>query len=388
MHTFRLLGCAMLVPFALCGQAPPQVSVTDHGAQTAICGPGAPAHIVGLPRTTHTIGMDTGVRKYGLSYVVAHDEKRPGVAIPGEGYIGMPEPENCNWYGGGFFDLQINGQTLGTTPIQTLGGRSSGQRGQVDFVFDTAMAVVRIRFVGQAGSDALYCQALLEPKTEITGLRLVLRCYPSAFVSNAERHVLTPSRDLAQGAKAELDPATECWLLYYDRVFDTGYATATSRGAGPCAVLWPGSQAGKVTFTVASYGIDTVMDLRPEAHDLRFVFFDFAGTGNETAMASLRQRAPGLLQELPAFAFTDAGVATWPLARKQQEITAALAAVPEDREAAAAYARWGAELETQLQLVRAGGAGAILAEAKAAATIAAWERGVPELKLKVLLRGI
>ena len=81
-------------------------------------------------------------------------------------------------------------------------------------------------------------------------------------------------------------------------------------------------------------------------------------------------------------------VANWPLAQKQAEIAKELAAVPEAKEMAANYARWSAELAEQLRLVRAGAAGAIMAEANAAKTIAAWERGLPELRLKALIRGI
>ena len=388
MRYLATLCFALLVPVCVLGQTPPAVLVTDHGPQTAIAGPGAPKHIVGLPRTMHTISLDTGAKVYGLRHVVAHDEKRPGVAIPGEGYIGMPQPADCNWYGGGFFDLQINGQTIGTTPVQAFAGRSVGNRGLVDFVFDTASAVVRVRFVALAGDDALYCQALLEPKTEITSLRVTLRCYPSAFVTSGERHVLTPTRDLRQGEKADLDPASEPWLLYYDRVFDAGYAASAHSGVGPCAVLWPAGQAGKVSFSVGSYGIDTVMDFPSPQRDLRFVFFDFAGTGNAAAMAALRQRAPGLSRELPTFVFTDTRVASWPLAQRQQEVRPLLAALPEDNDAASTYARWSSELEAQLQLIQAGAAGAILAEAKAAEIIAAWEHSVPELRLKALLREI
>jgi len=389
MRTILELGAVLAASAALCGQAlPTSVLVTDHGPQTAIAGPGAPKHIVGLPRTMHTISLDSGGRVYGLRYVVAHDEKRPGIAIPGEGYVGMPQPADCNWYGGGFLDLEINGRSIGTTPIHTFAGRGVGKRGYVDFIFDTVLAVVRLRFVALAGNDALYCQALLEPKSEITSLRVTLRCYPSAFVSTGERHVLTPVRDLEQGERAELDLDTERWLLYYDRIFDAGYATASQRGLGPCAVLWPPEQAGKVAFSVGGYGIDTVMDIQPRQRDLRFVFFDFAGTGNETAKAALRERAPGLQKELSMFVFTDASVAGWPLAEKQREVQPLLAALPEDQGAVGTYNRWAAELAKQLPLITAGAPGAIMAEANAATAIAAWERGLPELRLKALLREI
>ena len=312
--------CALVgVSASALAQSPqPQVLVTDHGAHTSIARPGAPAHIVGLPRTMHAIMMDTGVREYGLRYVIAHDDKRPGVAIPGEGYIGMPKPSDCNWYGGGFFDLWINGKSIGSTPIHSLVGRSVGSRGCVDFVFDTPLSLVRIRFVTLAGSDPLYCQALLEPKAEIASLRLVLRCYPSAYVSNSDRHVLTPTRDLAQGERAELDLAGEWWLLYYDRVFDAGHVSPSKTGLGSCSVLWPGAQTNKVGFTVGSYGTDTAMELDPALRDFRFVFFDYKGTKNEAAMADLRQRAGGLLQELAAFQFTDQDTAGWPLEQKRQ----------------------------------------------------------------------
>lgn len=389
MRTALIPAVGLLaLTFAAPAQQPPAVVVTDHGAQTSVAGPGAPAHIVGLPRTMHLISLDAGARTYGLRYLAAHDPKRPDVAIPGEGYIGMPQPSDCNWYGGGFFDLQINGQTLGTTLLHSFTGRSTGDRGYADFVFDASVARVRVRFVAIAGSDVLYAQALLEPKTDITGLRVVLRCYPSAFVSDAERHVLTPARDLRQGEKADLDPATEYWLLYYDRIVDHGSAASGRQGVGPCAVLWPPQQPSKATFTVASYGIDTVLDMDPRQRDLRFVFIDFAGTRNDASMEHLRNRAKDLVQGLAGFRFGDAGVAEWPLAEKQKDIDGILAAMPAEKESAAAYARWAAELKTQLAVLRAGATGSIMAEAAAAKTIAEWEAGIPALRLKALLQGI
>lgn len=382
--TFLLL----LAPLASFAADTPPVIITDYGVQTRLIGPGAPPQTIGLQLYQQNIVMDTGVKQYGLQYVVAHDDKRPGQAVIGEGYIGMPHPSACNWYHGGFFDLQINGKTIGTTPIHSMTGRTTGDRGTVDFVFDTPLAVVRIRFVTLSGSDALFCQALLEPKVEVKSLRLVVRCYPSAFVSNAERHVLTPTRDLAQGEKAQLDLAQENWLLYYDRIYDAGYVSPTYTGVGPCAMLWPGSEADQVGFTVGGYGIDTVMDLKPQLRDFRFVFFDFSGTKNDAATADLRARAGGLQQQLATFPFADPGVAGFPLLQKQQEIQQVLAAMPNEKEAAANYARWAVELAEQLKLVQTGAAGAIVAEANAAKTIQQWEKGLPELLLKALIEEI
>ena len=163
MHMTKLhLAVASCLPLILSSpspaQAPPQVVVTDLGT----LGPGAPRHAVGLQRHRHTIVLDTAVRKYALRYAVALDPNNLQAAIPGAGYLGMPRPSDHNWYAGGFFDLRLNGQSIGTTLIHALSGRSSGRssggssgdRGTADFVFDTPQAVVRIRFVALAGGDA------------------------------------------------------------------------------------------------------------------------------------------------------------------------------------------------------------------------------------------
>ena len=387
-YCLGLTVCIAVISYTPSVAQEPQVLMTDSGVQIVTIGPGAPPHTIGLQGHRQVITMDTGSRIYGLRYGVALDPNDPKAAIPGEGYIGMPQPVDCNWYAGGFFDVVLNGQSIGKTFIHSLTGRTSSNRGTTDFVFDTSQAVVRVRFVARAGEDCLFAQVLLEPKVEIKSARVAVRCYPSAFVSHAGRRVLTAKRDLAQGERADLDVPNEWWTLYYDNVYDAGYISAQHTGEGPCAVLWPPAQTERAGFTVGGYGIDTVFELKPALRDFRFVFFDHAGTTNDVAKADLRKRAPTLLGELETFAFTDPDLAQWPLADKQAEVEQVLALVPDDKEAAAQYERWAKELAAQLELVRSHSAGAILAEAAAASTISQWQRGLPALKLKALLNKI
>ena len=206
---------------------PPQVVVTDSGT----LGPGAPRHDVGLKHHQHTIVMDTAVRTYALRYWVALDTNNPPAIIPGGGYIGMPRPVDQNWSASGFFVMRLNGQSLGNTLIHSVTGRSTGDRGIADFVFDTAQAVVRIRFVALPGGDCLYAQVLLEPKEEIGSVWLDTYCYPSAYVADSNRHVRTATRDFAQGEKAELNIANDWWMLCYDSVYDAGYIGQGAFGA-------------------------------------------------------------------------------------------------------------------------------------------------------------
>ena len=239
-----------------------------------------------------------------------------------------------------------------------------------------------------AGGDCLFAQALLEPKAAIDSVRIALRCYPSAFVSDADRHVLTSTRDFAQGERAELDVATQWWTLYYDSIYDAGYIGPTRSGAGPCAALWLPGQTENARFSVASYGIETVLDLKPTLRDFRFVFFDYAGKKNEAAKSDLRGRAPALLEELATFTFTDPSLANWPLPRKLAEIRQVLASVPQDKDSAAQYEVWSRKLAAQLELMRSGAAGTIMAEAETAEIIGQWQSRLPALKLQALLNEI
>ncbi len=384
-HRPPAIACCVLM---LCSLSAAEVLVDDSGVRTSLAGPGAPKHIIGLQRHLQTISLNTGVKTYGVSYTVATDPEKPEVAIPGEGYIGMPRPVSCNWYAGGFFDLQLNGETIGGTPISSLTGRSSGDRGTVDFVFDTPLSLIRIRFVALDGGDCLFAQVLLEPKQEITSVQVLTRCYPSAYVSNSERRVLTPTRDLLQGERADLDLPSEWWTLYYDRVYDAGFAGPTQRGVGPCAMLWLPDQTQSAGFTVGGYGTESAFTLEPSLREFRFVFLDYAGTPNADAQADLQARGARLLEELSGFSFTDPVIAEWPLEEKRAEVARVLATMPQEQDAAAQYERWSEELDAQLALLRSEPAGSIEAEAEAARIINEWEQGLPMLRLNALLSRI
>jgi hypothetical protein len=153
-------------------------------------------------------------------------------------------------------------------------------------------------------------------------------------------------------------------------------------------MLWQSSEVEKAGFTVAGYGIDTVFTLKPMLRDFRFVFFDYTGKKNADAMADLRARSGELLKDLATFQFTDPSLANWNLAEKQAEVRKMLALVPEDKADAAKYEEWSKKLTEQLKLIQTSGAGSIMAEAEASKTVGEWEAGLPDLKLKALLREI
>ena len=97
----------------------------------------------------------------------------------------------------------------------------------------------------------------------------------------------------------------------------------------------PSTPPLKPAFEKGCNSPDSDLWSREDSQVARFVFFDYAGTKNEAAKNNLRQRSPTLREELATFAFTDPGLANWPLAEKQAEVQKALAAVSDDTEAVA-----------------------------------------------------
>ncbi|MBU4459494.1 MAG: hypothetical protein KJ579_02910 [Verrucomicrobia bacterium] len=393
MNANRQIGAVLVAAACMSGglgtavpAEPGRVIFLDRGRDERIIdSPTAPEHVRGLTGVSHQMDLDSGKVVYGLRYCAAVNPRHSGGAVPGEGYLGMALPSQCNWYYGGFLDLQIDGRAVGTTRLHSLTGRADGPTGHVDFIFDTTQAVVRIRFMVKAGDDALYTQALLEPKAPIKSIRLVARCYPSAFSSDAERHVLTPVRALEKGRTVDLDLARENWLFYMDRLLDKGVHIAPHTGVGPCAFLWAGGQTARGSIGVGNYGIDTRLDLDPGRRDFRFVFFDYAGRSNAVAEADLKGRADALHRELAAFSFTDPRVAGWAPAERRAEVLALLAKAQDVGEIARRYEQWTEKLAAALARIRAADAGSILAEAEASAIVSEWEKGLPELKLRALL---
>ncbi len=367
---------------------PKRVMVIDRGVTERIIGPGAPAHVIGLWGRYHEMDIDTGRVLYGLRYGAAVDEKLGGEAQPGEGYIGMVRPTNANWYHGGFFDLIINGRSIGTSIPEPLYGLGGPERGHVDFVFDTPQAVVRVRFVGRRDDNLLLCQVKLEPKEEITQMRLALRNYPSAFSSSADRRIETALEEIPQGENRDIDPAAQWWALYYDTILDLGGTDGVRTGMGPCAALWVPGQTASGRLNAGGYSCDTNFELKPGLTDYRFIFFDFRGIANADAQAEIHERAETLLQELVSYDFTNRDVVQWPLEQRWNTVTKLCDGLEDGEEMRAKFEDWYNYLEPLLRTMQAGESGAIISEAAVSRIIHEWESSEPELKLKALFEEI
>ena len=305
MNLLRMSTAAVIlvVSGALAGFAEPgQVTVSDGGLQknpaTWECTPG---HQI----EKHSITLDSGARRYRFNSSgccdPSHGEKRPC----NEGNFGMPEPIAGNWYWGGFFQVFVNGTDTTAYRVSDMRVVETGARGAFQIVWQAPEAEVGLRLMMLPGANHVMTQLVWHPKagTAIKTVTVRLCCYPSFFTTSqhrkGERHCQTPHTDMMEPKVLQLEPARDTYLYYYDTVFDM----AKGEGNGPCAALVEpsGVQGGKVE--IGDYAETTFLDLKPDAGQARFSFYDFAGSSNAAAETYLKTHGAADLATLTATDF-------------------------------------------------------------------------------------
>ncbi|MBT7166201.1 MAG: hypothetical protein HN904_25700 [Victivallales bacterium] len=255
-----------------------------------------------------TTMLQSGDTRYGLHYRACIDECHGDKVGIVEGYIGLNAPCNENFYGGGFFKVLLNGKDVGEWRLADRRMIEEGGRGACQYIWETPMATVCVRFLLLPGTRYVCCELRWSPKEPIESAEVQLLCYPSCFTTaigrKGERHVVSAAKDVMQGKAFTVDPATESWLLYSDGIFDV----ARGEGAGPCGAMFLPDDVAGGSISIGSYSITTRLKLKPESGRARFAFWEFPGIENDKALAALRGDATRLLKSLPQLDFRPAGL--------------------------------------------------------------------------------
>ena len=296
--TVAVVSCVFAL--AAAGAEGPQVTV-EVGPKRVESWGNHPDH-VNHPRHTILATLDSGAERYGLRYSCCpHASHAPNVATP-EGYIGMPLPTSVNWYHNGFLRIIVNGTDIGTTPLKALRRGETGRRGSVQLVWRRADADVRATFLMLPDDPTLYFEAAVYPKGELRALEIALTAYPVAYRSDVDRWVITPRRGIRQGNKADLDPATEPWLLCQDHAL--ARTSDASPHPGGCGLqLVPGEVEG-AKVEVQSYPVHVGLRAKPGVRRLRLAIWDLHKLTNRAAEGWARRRAKQTATTLASLDFS------------------------------------------------------------------------------------
>ena len=268
--------------------------------------------------------LQSGDTRYSLCYRACIDECHGDKVGIVEGYLGLSAPCRENFYGGGFFKVFLNGKDVGEWRLADRRMIEKGERGACQYIWETPMATVCVRFMLFPGTRYLCCELRWAPKKPINKVSVKFLCFPSFFTAargrKGDRHVISAAKDVSEGKPFAIDPATESWLFYCDKIFDV----ARGEGAGPCAAMFLPDDVTGGSIHIGGYGVTTRLKLKPESGRARFVFWEFPCLENDKALAALRDDAARLKKILPQLDFTPTALRSTTIAGMRSEFATLL----------------------------------------------------------------
>ena len=272
------------------------------------------AHGISRPKR-RTLRLESGLTSYLLEWSarIMPNGDVYCTNVPSAG-IGMTRPSEPNWFSGGFFNVEVNGMSLGNAvpefEVVQLTEDRQGIRGHWKLDY----AEVEIVF-SLLEDDALMLDGTIRPTgTNPHTLRIELRCIPSAGQHNwspdsQDKWLLTAVRNHQHGAIPYLDVEKEHWFLFYDQINDYPFVNKGQPGMnqdakGPCAFLLEPENVRWAHINLTNYFIPTFIQYKKGTQRFRLAFYDMYRSTNEQAKAYFSERGEPLFD---AFRYQDAG---------------------------------------------------------------------------------
>jgi len=203
------------------------------------------------------------------------------------------------WYECDFLSIHVNGKALDNVAARESSVVQQGRRGIVDWVWRTASAETRARFVALPRDDKLYLEVSLCPRQPVHSLELRLQCSPGDWrrTRPKERWLSTRKRHVRQGPRpVTIDTREEPWIFYFEGKVRSFFGT--------CAVLFLPEEVPKAEVRLGERVL-TIARVSPPATRVRLLLWSFPPNykGPEDAYAYLRANGERLLNDLRTFDF-------------------------------------------------------------------------------------
>jgi len=203
------------------------------------------------------------------------------------------------WYECDFLRICVNGKALDNVAAQEINVVQQGPRGIVDWVWRTASAETRARFVALPGDDKLYLEVSSGPRQPAQSLELRLQCSPGDWrrTRPKQRWFSTRKRHVRQGPRpVAIDTREGPWVFYFEGKVRSFF--------GSCAVLFLPEEVPKAEVQLGERVLTTA-SVSPPAKRIRLLLWSFPPNykGPEDAYAYLKANGEQLLSDLRKFDF-------------------------------------------------------------------------------------
>ena len=207
------------------------------------------------------------------------------------------------WYECDFLQIYVDGKSLDNVAAREINVVQQGRRGIVDWVWRTASAETRARFVALPRDDKLYLEVSLRPRQPVQSLELRLQCSPGDWrrTRPKERWLSTRKRHVRQGPRpVTIDTREEPWIFYFEGKVRSFFGT--------CAVLFLPEEVPKAEVRLGERVLTTAR-VSPPATRVRLLLWSFPSNYKkpEDAHAYLKANGERSLNDLRKFDFGSTG---------------------------------------------------------------------------------
>lgn len=248
---------------------------------------------------------NNGQVPYVLRYVYINDPayktENPKAVLPwigdptaGTAGLGMSQP----WYSRGFLGIEINGKLLTGTLAKEFKIVEQGKRGICDVVWSPEWADIRARFASMPDDDKLYVEVSINPKVQVSSLKLRFACMPGQGLPKRDQWISTAERSVQHGpAPIVLDTKKEPWVFYYD---------TQNTPTGACALLYAPEEVSGATVNISANATAyTFLSYPASARKMRFVLYSFPTKykSRDEAFLFLKENGSNIFESLKKFDF-------------------------------------------------------------------------------------
>jgi len=202
------------------------MAVAAFGAVTILDTNAKEAQVKGhnYNRVNRTVTFNNnGPVTYNLYYTYINDpeytKENPNAVLPRIGDVTAGTTGlglNFPWYQNGFMGVEINGKILTYTLAKEFKVVEQGKRGVYDIAWSPEWGDIRARFVSMPNDDKLYLEISIDPKVQVSSVKLRFACIPGVAEPKKDQWISTAERSVQHGKDMIiLNTKKEPWILLW-----------------------------------------------------------------------------------------------------------------------------------------------------------------------------
>lgn len=262
----------------------------------------------GMNRPRHIpLQLDSKLASYVLDWI-AYVDKDGSVRPKGRitSALGMSRPSESNWFKNGFFNLEVNGMSLGYAKPEFKAIDLSKDRQAIEGFWKLDYADVKITFSLTKNGALLMDGSIIPKGKKPNTLRIETYCVPSAGNWNwspesMEKCLMTSLGEYNKTSVPYINTQKEHWLLFYDKINDYPFVNKNEKwpneSKGPCVLMAAPENIAWMQVNMSNRFITTLIHYKKGTKRFRLAFYDLNKTTNKQAIDYFQKNGERLYKE-------------------------------------------------------------------------------------------